>query len=155
MWRKNIASFLWCVLPLALLLALPPPGLSGEEEYRITRSELERILHISGNLEAASDLLSGTRESLRETSETIKAWSMDYYPNLTELGISLGISIERAETLETSAKNSATIVRNLEASILRYSHDLSRLEKSRKFWRRAALAIAVLAAGGITAAVLF
>jgi hypothetical protein len=46
-------------------------------------------------------------------------------------------------------------VRNLGESILRYSSDLSRMEKSRNFWRRASWILAVLAAGGITAAVVF
>jgi hypothetical protein len=46
-------------------------------------------------------------------------------------------------------------VRSLEESINRYSAALSRMERSRNFWRGAALGMAALAAGGIVAALVF
>jgi hypothetical protein len=127
----------------------------GEETYLITRSELERILQISGSLEALSMELAGTRESLENASAGIEHWSMNFAPALTALGQSLGTSIEQAETLAESGNNSAAIVKSLEESITRYSAGLSRMEKSRNFWRGAALGIAALAAGGIVAALVF
>ncbi|QQO10089.1 hypothetical protein [Breznakiella homolactica] len=146
MWGKT--KPFCCVLLLASALACSPAGSYGEELYLITGSELQRFsLTISG-LRNSTELLSAELAALKMNSVQLTENLENSNLKIVSLSNSLETSLAELNGLRTDLEQSSDQLKTLKNSITQLGDGLRNMEKSRNFWRAAAIGATVLAAAG-------